>query len=273
MQIRRIILYNQAGATREVAFEPGAVNIITGSSKTGKSAVIEIIDYCLGSDECAVPEGVIRATVAWYALELQFPDARVFVAREAPPAGQKSSSNVYMQVGATIETPTLAVLAQTTNPKGLIEYLSLKLGIAENPSEPPQTSTRPALQATLRHALFFTFQRQDEIANRRFLFHRQGEEFMPQAIKDTLPYFLGAIADDRLAKRLQLRSLRLQVRDLERELADITIEEQARTDRARRLAAEAEDVGLTDAAPKGASMDTLLKMLRPTQKWTPTAAA
>src|SRR3954454_738680 len=84
MQIDRIVLYNGTGETRELRFKQGAVNIITGSSKSGKSAVIEIIDYCLGSDECAVPEGEIRRTVAWYALLLQFPDTQVFIARAAP---------------------------------------------------------------------------------------------------------------------------------------------------------------------------------------------
>ncbi len=272
MQIRRIVLYNKAGDIRELAFTPGAVNIITGSSKTGKSAIIEIVDYCLGSNECAVPEGVIRSTVAWYGLELEFPDTRVFVARQAPPPDGKSNTNVYMQVGATITLPAHADLAPTTNQPGLIDYLSLKLGIAENVTEPPQSSTRASLQATLRHALFFNFQRQDEIANRRLLFDGQGEPFVPQAIKDTLPYFLGAITDDRLAKRMQLRTLRLQVRDVERELADMEIEDQARTDRARRLATEAEETGLVDPQPKNATIETLLPLLRATQKWTPTAA-
>lgn len=123
------------------------------------------------------------------------------------------------------------------------------------------------------NALFFNFQRQDEIANRRLLFDRQGEEFVPQAIKDTLPYFLGAITDDRLSKRAQLRTLRLQVREAERDLADMVIEDQARAERARRLAAEAEEIGLLEPQPKNATIETLLAILRATQQWTPTAAA
>jgi len=268
-----MILYSRSGETREIVFKLGAVNIITGSSKTGKSAVIEIIDYCLGSDESAIPEGIIRSSVAWYGLELQFDDTRMFVAREAPAAGHKSNTNVYLQVGAEIIPPSLASLAPTTNHRALIEYLSLKLGIVEVPSEPPEVSTRLPLQATLRHALFFNFQRQDEIANRRLLFHRQGEEFVPQAIKDTLPYFIGAIHDDRLNKRIQLRALRMQVRDGERELAEIDLVAQARSERGQKLAAEAEDVGLVEAAPRRASAETLLQLLRTTQAWTPTAAA
>jgi AAA15 family ATPase/GTPase len=35
------------------------VNVITGRSSTGKSALIEIFDYCFGSSDFSVPVGVI----------------------------------------------------------------------------------------------------------------------------------------------------------------------------------------------------------------------
>ena len=40
---------------RRVKFEPDKINIITGASRTGKSAIIPIIDYCLGSGKCTIP--------------------------------------------------------------------------------------------------------------------------------------------------------------------------------------------------------------------------
>ena len=273
MQIDRIILFNAGGDQRELRLKQGAVNIITGTSKTGKSAVIEIIDYCLGSDECAVPEGVIRKTVAWYALLLQFPDTQVFVARAAPARGEKTNTRVHLAVGTSLEIPALDALTPTTNHEGLIEFLSAKLGIAANQSEPPEKSARVPLEATLRHALFVNFQRQDEIALRRLLFHRQGEEYIPQAIKDTLPYFLGAVSDDRLERRWQLRTVRARVRDLERALADVELENQARSERVRNLLAEAEDAGLIDRKRAKMSYEQAVEALRKTQDWSPTAAA
>lgn len=273
MQIDRIILYNADGDQRELRLKQGAVNIITGTSKTGKSAVIEIIDYCLGSDECAVPEGVIRKTVAWYALLLQFPDTQVFVARAAPARGEKTNTRVHLAVGTSLEIPALDALTPTTNHEGLIEFLSAKLGIAANQSEPPEKSSRVPLEATLRHALFVNFQRQDEIALRRLLFHRQGEEYIPQAIKDTLPYFLGAVSDDRLERRWQLRTVRARVRELERALADVELENQARSERVRNLLAEAEDAGLIDRKRAKMSYEQAVEALRKTQDWNPTAAA
>ena len=47
IQIESIILYNHAGEVRKLDFKVGAVNIITGRSNRGKSAIIPIIEYCL----------------------------------------------------------------------------------------------------------------------------------------------------------------------------------------------------------------------------------
>lgn len=42
--IKSIFIFNEKGDSRQVKLKPG-VNIITGDSKTGKSALVEIIDY------------------------------------------------------------------------------------------------------------------------------------------------------------------------------------------------------------------------------------
>ncbi len=68
--VKGIIIYSPGDATRSVSFGPG-VNIITGESKTGKSALIPILDYCLGAQECEIPVGAIREFAQWYAILLQ----------------------------------------------------------------------------------------------------------------------------------------------------------------------------------------------------------
>jgi len=42
MQIKSLVLYNNAGEKRLLTFQIGKVNIITGESKTGKTALIDI---------------------------------------------------------------------------------------------------------------------------------------------------------------------------------------------------------------------------------------
>jgi len=64
--ILKIILwpYRPDLPPRIVSLEKGRVNVISGASKTGKSAIIPIIDYCLASDRCAVPVETIRSRYA-----------------------------------------------------------------------------------------------------------------------------------------------------------------------------------------------------------------
>ena len=51
-------------------------------------------------------------------------------------------------------------------------------------------------------------QSQNEIASSTALFHRQGERGIPDALRDTIPYFLGAVPRDQALKRAQLREAR-----------------------------------------------------------------
>lgn len=44
--INKIILWLNNGKIRELTFEKNKVNVITGGSSTGKSEIIDIIDYC-----------------------------------------------------------------------------------------------------------------------------------------------------------------------------------------------------------------------------------
>lgn len=243
-QILDIVIYSHKGERHVLSLRPGAVNIITGASKTGKSALIDVVDYCLGSGSCGVPEGVIRKTVAWYGLRLQMKKGQAFVARRAPPPKQATSSEVFFRTEAEVAVPEFSELTPTTNHDALVELLSRGSGIAPNVKEVPQGQTRQPLTATLRHALFFTFQRQDEIISRRFLFHKQGEQHIPQAIKDVLPFFLGAVADDHLEKRAELRRLQDRLRNLERKRTELGSIRGEGLSRAAALLAEAQDVGL-----------------------------
>lgn len=57
MQIRRIVLYSHEGRVQQVPFKLGQVNIVSGRSGKGKSALLAIIDYCLGPADWACRPG------------------------------------------------------------------------------------------------------------------------------------------------------------------------------------------------------------------------
>lgn len=243
-QIIDVVLYGFNKEKRVLSFNPGRLNIITGASKTGKTALIEIIDYCLGASECRIPEGIIRQTVEWVGVRLQVTRGRVFIARKLPTTGQLTSPDIFYTIGKNIAIPEYAVLKQVVNPKTLEALLTTHVGISENIHEPLPGQTRNPLIANIRHALFYCFQQQSEVISNKHLFHKQSEEWIPQAIKDTIPYFLGAVDDEQVAKMGELRRFRYEFRGLERKIAEYEAVRGLGASRAQELLSEAVDIGL-----------------------------
>ena len=57
MQLDQLILFNHEGEPRTIDFQTGRLNVITGDSRTGKSSLIGIIRFLLGSASPNVPFG------------------------------------------------------------------------------------------------------------------------------------------------------------------------------------------------------------------------
>jgi hypothetical protein len=260
IQLDRLVLFNAEGDTRPIEFTPGALNVITGDSRTGKSSLINIVRFLLGSGKPNVPFGPIQQNVSWYALHAHVGDTHVFIARKAPE-GDRESNDVMLTVG-DIPTPSLDELEHNTSRAALRDYLGGLLGLEDNRNQPRLGQTRHALSASFVHALFYCFQGQGEIANPEILFHRQNREWMPQTIRDTLPYFLGAQGADDLRRREELVERRRDLRRLTQRLRAAEAERSAGLDRAGALLAECVDVGLLADRPDPADLATARGELR-----------
>jgi hypothetical protein len=247
VQILDIVLYSHDGRRRVLALKRGKVNIITGTSQTGKSALSDIIDYCFGSGDCHVAHGPLRLCVAWYGLRLQLASGQAFLARRCPPPRGQTSDEYFISTGRTVAVPGAKGLRQTTNLKGATTTLTSWVGIRDNAHEPLTGQRRPALSATVRHALGLCLQQQDEITSKKHLFHGANDHWFAQALKDTLPYFLGAVDDDHVRKQGELRRLREQLRAVERRIAEIASLHGDGATKADALLAQARDAGLSNA--------------------------
>lgn len=248
MQIRELVLYGYNGEVRHLPFALGQVNIITGRSKSGKSVVGDIIDYCLGGDSCNIADGVVRDNGAWYGLLLQFEHERVFVARKNPDKGQQTTGVCYIDIGEKIEAPDNCDFSSNTNVSGIEESLTRRIGISENLNTSPEGQSRLPLAANIRHALYYCFQCQDEIAAKNFLFHHQSDDFITQAIKDTIPYFLGAISEEALALENERSILKRKLTLEKRKLEENRFLMGGGSERAISLIGEARQAGLIDAS-------------------------
>lgn len=262
LQLRGIYVYSRDGERRDVKFKLGALNVVTGASKTGKSALLDIVDYCWGRDECTVPEGEIRKSASWFALHIDNDGERILLARENPGPAGRASDKFFFARGIEEMPPDPSGFHKNVTSDGLKAQLSAVLGISENIHVPEQGATRQPLEASSRHAILFCMQAQDEIANRRFLFHRQGEQFLPAAIRDTLPYFLGAVDERHVLTLKRYQDARTRLRKLERELAESRSLSDQASSSVQALIGEARRVSLLPADAVAKDVDGAVVLLR-----------
>lgn len=263
MKISSIHIYSHDGQRRDLRFKVDGLNVITGRSSTGKSALSEIIEYCMGRSSFNVPEGVIRDKVAWFAVIYQFEKEQVLVAKPTPPGGGASCSMAMLRRGTRLQAPEFKALAVNTDDDSIVELLSRLLGIPENRTDVALEHSRNSFDANVKHTFYYLFQKQGLVANKDQLFYRQNEQFQPQAIRDTLPILLGVSSDDRYelesVLRTAQRDLRINIKQLEqaRNALD-TSHEQAIS-----LYSEARTVGVIG------STDGIIDALRLALSWKP----
>jgi hypothetical protein len=253
VQLLALALYRHGGrARREVRFRPGELNIVTGESKTGKSALLTITEFCLGRDDYLAPAGPIADYVAWYGSLWQITDdpdgPRAFVGRPAPPKGQQSTQRAMLEFGgAAMDLFGYDALIENADSASVRRQLGRRIGIDENIIEPRGGGVgQTPFEAHLGHAAWLCLQDQGEIANQNLLFHRQADYAVAQHLKDTIPYFLGAVPVDAAAKKAALRDANRAQRRAEAALKAGEEEAEAVQANLRGLLAEAYAAGLTD---------------------------
>ncbi|MEV7405650.1 DUF3732 domain-containing protein [Streptomyces sp. NPDC091267] len=242
-QIKSLALYgHNPEQLRVLDFNRGQLNIVTGDSRTGKTSIWTITDYCMGSSDYPVRAGKVRDYTSVFALQLVRGDQQLFIARPAPESSTTPAPRLCMQFQSVGAPPLNREQIDFTFPLDAARrLLSEFCGIDRSVRIP--ASRGATMAPSIRHALFFCLQAQNEIANPDHLFHSQGHEWRPQAIRDTLPYFLGAVDPEQATSYARLKQLRAELKAVERQITQAAQDAPA-PGQARALVAEAESAGL-----------------------------
>lgn len=215
-QLLKVILWPRAGGEpRVVNFEPGKVNVISGASKTGKSSVIPIIDYCLGSEKCAIPVGAIRETCSWFGVLVDTLEGQKLLARREP-GGLKASGEMLLLEGPVVEVP-LVITAKNQNVDYVKAVLNRLAGLSNLRFE-PGADERFRSHVSFRDLMAFLFQPQNIVANPDVLFFKADTTEHREKLKTIFPYVLGAISPELLHARHDLDRLTRLLRRKEGEL-------------------------------------------------------
>ena len=203
----------------EIPFSLNKINIITGSSKTGKSAIIPIIDYCLGSSKCAIPVDTIRDSCSWFGILIQTNDEQLLICREEA-GSKKANDNMYFERNKSIEIPkkieknsVLSSIKQLLNELFGMTFLSLD----NEESNYNRFLSRPSY----RDFMSFIFQPQNIIANADVLFYKADTMDNRRKLINLFPYILGAATPKILAIRQELMNLNKELDSTKKTLENI----------------------------------------------------
>ncbi|SFU21915.1 DUF3732 domain-containing protein [Sedimentitalea nanhaiensis] len=269
MKIRSIHIYSHGGQRRDLYFKVDGLNVITGRSSTGKSALSEIIEYCMGRSSFNVPEGIIRDKVAWFAVIYQFEKEQVLVAKPTPPHGGASCSTAMLRRGNQLPIPAFEDLLANTDDDSIVELLSRLLGIPENRTEVALEHSRASYDANVKHTFYYLFQKQGLVANKDQLFYRQNEQFQPQAIRDTLPILLGVSSHDRFEWESKLRIAQRDLRISNKKLEQARNAVDTSHEQAIGLHSEATAVGVIGSADENQNAEAVIAALSSVLSWKP----
>lgn len=269
MKISSIHIYSHDGQRRDLQFRVDGLNVITGRSSTGKSALSEIIEYCMGRSSFNVPEGIIRDKVAWFTVIYQFANEQVLVAKPTPTAGAASCSTVMLRRGGQLQVPEFNELAVNTDDDAIVELLSRLLGIPENRTDVALEHSRESFDANVKHTFYYLFQKQGIVANKDQLFYRQNEQFQPQAIRDTLPILLGVSSHDRYELESKLRVAQRELRINTKKLEQARVAVDTSHEKAVALYSEGKTVGIIGKNEENFSADGIIEALRLSLLWKP----
>lgn len=256
MQIVSISIYHRDGRQRDVNFRLDSLNIITGDSKTGKSSLLNIVDYCLGRKESSIPQTQWFKTIAWFAVVFRLPGGnRAFIARQPHPPGVSNQRAMLEFGNAEFTAPPMDQLRLNIDTHALRTQLGAHMGLEGVQLDSREHSTRGPVTVGLGTAVPFTLQEQHEIDNKVALFHRQEDPGIAQGLKDSLPFFLGAVDGEQAANRARLREARQALRRTENALTTAEGELENQHQELRELHSEARSVGLINSSVEDSGED------------------
>ncbi|HBZ1364672.1 TPA: DUF3732 domain-containing protein [Klebsiella pneumoniae] len=218
--IHEMGVIDKIGNKHPVYFKEG-LNIVTGKSSTGKSALIEIFDYCFGSDEYTVPKGVITDSAAVYYIFIKIDEQNIVMARR-PDINNKAFfrreehysteiinadyfvTNLYIDIERYKKFITGFFLD--------IDDVDVSLTAKSN-----RKFNRKAPTPSIRSFTSFMLQHQNLVANKHALFYRFDEKEKRDQVIEHTKIFLGLVDQEFFIQSQEKERLTLELNKLLRE--------------------------------------------------------
>lgn len=223
--ISHIFLFGKSEEVRTVKLERG-LNLITGDSKTGKSALIEIVDYCLFSKRSTIPKGKIDNFSELYSIVLKLNGISVVIARS-----KLNPAKAYINIETNDEflsdfKKNYFNHLQSKPFKDAQFELEKHLGLSVSDTRTSEDDDkRNAGKTTLRSLVSLLFQHQNLVANKHSVFYRFDDYHKRKKTIDDYPMALGWASSEYFLNLRELEDIQASIRTHEKLVSKTNLSE------------------------------------------------
>ncbi|MEW9179323.1 DUF3732 domain-containing protein [Bacillus mycoides] len=211
--IHKMLLWLENDTCREVEFQANKVNVITGDSGTGKSAILDIIDYCFFASKTEIPDEQINENVKWYGLNFSINNKTFTIARSKFRSSRSLSKEYYFSAIGNI--PDLPV--SNMSEKECKTILEQEFSIDQNIVIPYGGKKLSAgSKISLRYFFMFNTQSEDIITSKHVFFDKQSNEKYREALERIFDIATGIETIENILIREKMRDIEKEINRLEK---------------------------------------------------------
>lgn len=214
---------NEDKYRRVLKFKENKVNVITGGSHTGKTAILRIVDYLFFASKHKIPESKINENIAWYGINFKINDKHFTLSRKSPNKNNTSNEYYFSSTGEIPETPF-----QNITENNLKKTLETEFNIDRNVTIPfGGKSLKQNSKISLRYFMLFNTISGDIIQHSEVFFDKQNENRYREALPRVFDLSIGIETVENILKRDKKSSLQSNLDSIEkknRKISDKKIE-------------------------------------------------
>lgn len=211
--INEMNLWLKNKTVRSIPFFENKINVITGESGTGKSVIIDIVDYCFFASKTKIPDEKINENINWYGLKFEINDKQYVIARGALSDNRKVSSLYYFSpIGDVPIEPNPNITEDEL--KAVIEK---EFSIDSNVTIPYSgKKLKAGSKISLRYFYLFNTQSGDTIDHSEVFFDKQNDEKYKEALHRIFDLAIGIDTVNNILIKDKIDTLEKDILRLER---------------------------------------------------------
>ncbi|PGZ92217.1 DUF3732 domain-containing protein [Bacillus sp. AFS029533] len=242
--INKILLWLENDTIRELEFLPNKVNVITGDSGTGKSAILDIIDYCFFASKTEIPDEKINENVKWYGLNFSINNKNYTLARRKFKNSKSLSKEYYFSgIGLIPHSP-----ASNLSEKECKSTLEQEFSINKNVVIPYGGKKLSAgSKISLRYFFMFNTQSEDIITSKNVFFDKQNEEKYREALERVFDIATGIESVENILIKEKIKDIESEINKLEKKKALFESKEALYEQNKAELVKKAKEYNLIDS--------------------------